>query len=156
MTDERFALLLRGSGFSLSLAESCTGGMIAARITAVPGSSGYFGLGVVSYSNEAKMKLLAVPSAMLAMYGAVSEEVAKAMAEGVRLLSGSDLALSVTGIAGPGGGTDEKPVGTVFIGLADKNGSRAESFHFPGDRRMVRNATVEAAIACLEQYLSIL
>ncbi len=155
MTDESLAALLKESGMTIAIAESCTGGMIAARITAVPGSSAYFGLGVVTYSNEAKMKLLGVPSPMLAMYGAVSEEVARAMAEGVRKLSGADLALSVTGIAGPEGGTAEKPVGTVFIGLAAENFCHAERRSFTGDRSAVRNATVEAALLLIRQNIPV-
>jgi nicotinamide-nucleotide amidase len=151
--DESLAALLKGSDKTIAFAESCTGGLIAARITEVPGSSAWFGMGVVTYSNEAKMKLLDVPAPMLAMYGAVSDEVARAMAEGMLCLSGADIALSVTGIAGPDGGTAEKPVGTVFIGLAEQKFCRVEKFSFAGNRVAVRAATVESALKCLEQYL---
>lgn len=154
MTDEQLAARLRESGKTIALAESCTGGMIAARITSVPGSSAYFGLGVVTYSNDAKMRLLDVPAPMLAMYGAVSEEVAMAMAEGVLRLSSADFAVSVTGVAGPDGGTIDKPVGTVWIGVATNRFCRAEMHRFSGDRAEVREATVAAAFRYIEQYVS--
>lgn len=145
--------LLSQYGLTLSLAESCTGGLIAARITEMPGSSAYFRGGVVAYSNQVKEALLQVPHALLLEHGAVSEPVARTMAEGLRALMGSDLALSVTGIAGPGGGTEEKPVGTVFMAVADQYGCQVEQFGFRGDRRQVRQQAVEQAIIMLKKRL---
>ena len=110
--------LLSRSGLTLSTAESCTGGLIAKLITDIPGSSEVFGGGVVSYSNEVKMSVLGVRSETLAAHGAVSEEVALEMADGARRVCGGDIAVSTTGVAGPGGGTPEKPVGTVWIAVS--------------------------------------
>ena len=118
--------LLKENGATLALAESCTGGLLAKRLTDVAGSSAYFKEGLVTYSNESKERLLGVPKEMLLEHGAVSEIVARKMADGVRKLAGSDYGLSVTGIAGPDGGTEEKPVGLVFIGLSDSEGTFAE------------------------------
>lgn len=151
--DELVAELFKSRGLTLSLAESCTGGMIAQRITAIPGSSAWFLEGAVTYSNASKTRQLGVPEAMLEKYGAVSSEVAQAMAEGIRARSGSDLALSITGIAGPDGGTDEKPVGTVFISLAYAGGSRTERFRFYGSRDNIRVLTAWTALDWLRRYL---
>lgn len=135
----------------LALAESCTGGLISSAITDVPGSSEVLLMGVVAYSNEAKTRVLGVPDPLLAMYGAVSEEAARAMAEGVRGLAGSDIALAVTGIAGPGGGSAEKPVGTVYISITVQGSCRVFKYLFSGDRTKVREQTVDAALDLLEQ-----
>ncbi|CAH2032416.1 NMN aminohydrolase [Trichlorobacter ammonificans] len=151
--DEVVADLLRSSGLTLALAESCTGGIIAARITAVPGSSTYFRLGIVAYHNDAKQQMLGVPSALLAEHGAVSGPVAHAMAAGARAAADSDLALAVTGIAGPGGGTAEKPVGTVFIALADRTGCTAHRYQFQGTRDDIRLQTTEEALFLLKNRL---
>lgn len=151
--DQELAALFRASGMTLALAESCTGGMIAARVTEIAGCSAWFKGGVVAYSNEVKMKLLDVPAPMLAMYGAVSEPVARAMAEGVRRVIGSDLSLAVTGIAGPDGGTSEKPVGTVYIAVADHIGCVTGRYQFEGDRGAVRKQTVEQAYFLLQKRL---
>ncbi len=151
--DDRLALLLRESGLTLSLAESCTGGMIAARITAMAGSSAYFLEGNVTYSNEAKSRMLKVPAELIAEHGAVSAEVARAMAVGAREAAGTDLALSVTGIAGPDGGSPDKPVGTVYLALADKGSCRVERFNFQGDRARVRSITCFTALDWLRRYL---
>lgn len=151
--DTALASLFKGSGLSLALAESCTGGMIAARITALPGSSSYFLEGDVTYSNEAKTRMLQVPEELIAEKGAVSAEVACAMATGARLAAGSDLALSVTGIAGPDGGTPEKPVGTVFMALADATSCRVSRYNFQGDRAGVRSITCFTALDWLRTYL---
>ena len=151
--DDRLALLFRERGVTLSLAESCTGGMIAARITAVPGSSAYFLAGNVTYSNEAKSRMLEVPAELIERHGAVSAEVALAMATGARRGAGSDLALSVTGIAGPDGGTPEKPVGTVYIALADASSCMVERYNFQGDRDVVRSLTCFTALDWLRKYL---
>ena len=126
--------LLRARGLTIALAESCTGGLVGHRLTEVPGSSAYVERGFVVYSNAAKEALLGVPAPILARHGAVSAECAEAMAHGARTRAGTDLGLSVTGIAGPDGGTPTKPVGTVFIGLAEAAGTRVEHHRFDRDR----------------------
>ncbi|HJV34390.1 CinA family nicotinamide mononucleotide deamidase-related protein [Geomonas sp.] len=151
--DDVLAALFRKSGKTLALAESCTGGMIAARITRVAGSSAYFLEGNVTYSNQAKSRMLSVPPELIIAHGAVSSEVACAMATGARQAAGSDLALSVTGIAGPEGGSDEKPVGTVHIAMADGVSCRVERYNFPGDREAVRGMTCFTALDWLRCYL---
>ena len=151
--DDVVAELFRKRGLTLSLAESCSGGLIAKRITDIPGSSAYFSEGVVTYSNAAKSRLLGVSAELLDNFGAVSLECAAAMAEGVRLASGSDLGLAVTGIAGPDGGSDEKPVGTVFISLAAGKGCRTRRFCFNGSRDEIRTLTVWSALDWLRRYL---
>jgi nicotinamide-nucleotide amidase len=120
------ARLLTERGATLALAESCTGGLLAKRLTDMPGSSAYFTEALVTYSNESKERLLGVPHALIVEHGAVSEAVAREMAEGVRRVSGADYGLSVTGVAGPDGGTEEKPVGLVFVGISDAEGTFAE------------------------------
>ena len=145
--------LLRWRGYSLATAESCTGGLLAGRITEVPGSSEYFLEGVVTYSNEAKMRVLGVPAEMLEEHGAVSEPVACAMAAGVRKLAGSTFGIGVTGIAGPSGGTEEKPVGLVYIALADEDTVEARKLIFPGDRQFIRTLTVNSALDLLRRRI---
>ncbi|MEZ4255396.1 MAG: competence/damage-inducible protein A [Polyangiales bacterium] len=132
--------LLRNKGLTLAVAESCTGGMIGELVTSVPGSSEYLLLDAVCYANAAKEQVLGVPTDLLRAHGAVSAEVAQAMAEGALRISGADVAVSVTGIAGPGGGTEEKPVGTVWFAVATKGAERAVSLRkrLPGDRERVR------------------
>jgi nicotinamide-nucleotide amidase len=152
------AAALRQRGWHMATAESCTGGMIAAACTDLAGSSDWFERGVVSYSNEAKMQLLGVPSALLAQHGAVSEPVVRAMVEGVQRSSATDLAVAVTGIAGPAGGTPAKPVGLVWFGFALRGVGGAvhvgsEQRRFDGDRAQVRRATVEHALRGLLQRL---
>jgi len=144
---------LKKRGLTLSLAESCTGGLIAHRITNISGSSDYFLGGVVAYSNEAKEKILGVPHEILVRYGAVSEETAQAMAEGARRLFASDLALAVTGIAGPTGGTLEKPVGLVYIALSAEDDERCQRFVWEGDRLQNKAQSAEAALKLLISYL---
>jgi len=139
---------------TLAVAESCTGGLIAKRLTDVPGSSAFFLEGAVTYSNAAKERLLGVPRAILETRGAVSSECAAAMAAGVRAAAGSHLGLSVTGIAGPDGGTDDKPVGTVFISLAAPDGSWTKGFRFGGNREDVRTLTAWTALDWLRRYLA--
>jgi len=136
-------------GVTLATAESCTGGLVAARITAVPGSSAAFLGGVVSYANAAKMALLDVPQSVLDQAGAVSEACAAAMADGARQRLNADLAVAVTGIAGPTGGTPEKPIGLVCFGLAAADGVRTERTVFTGDREAVRRQATEHALALL-------
>jgi PncC family amidohydrolase len=138
--------IFRERKLKLALAESCTGGMIAARLTSIPGASEIFKGSVVCYANEVKRDLLGVPQAILETEGAVSAACAKAMAEGARAALKSDIAVSVTGIAGPAGGTPEKPVGCVFIGLATKDAISAERHLFTGDRAAIRQQAAEAAL----------
>jgi nicotinamide-nucleotide amidase len=151
--DSGVAELFRRKGVTLSLAESCTGGLVAKRITDLPGSSDYFLEGAVTYADAAKIRVLGVSPALLAEHGAVSSEVAMAMATGMRNNSGSDIALAVTGIAGPGGGSAEKPVGTVFIALATAAGCRAQGYRFSGSRDEVRNITAFTAMDWLRRHL---
>jgi nicotinamide-nucleotide amidase len=150
--EEVVGILLRQHGMTLATAESCTGGLISNRITNVPGSSDYFLEGVVSYSNEAKQKILGVPKDMLDAQGAVSAPVVEAMARGVRRLAGADIGIGVSGIAGPGGGTPEKPVGTVFIGIdSEKGGTRSEKFLFYGTREEIKLITSSHALRLVMQ-----
>lgn len=144
---------LRASGQTLAVAESCTSGMLGMHITRIPGSSEYFRGGVLCYSDEAKMELCGVPADLLQMHGAVSAEVAEALAQGVRHALHSSIGLSITGIAGPGGGSEEKPVGLVYIGLS--NGKRVESRHriMPGDRESIRERSTYLALSWLRRFL---
>ena len=144
---------LTARGETLAVAESCSGGLIAHRITNVPGSSSYFLGGLVAYSNDVKAALLGVSPAVLEEHGAVSEPVARQMVEGVRDRFGSDFGAAVTGIAGPGGGSAEKPVGLVYIAVAGNNGSRVERCHFSGDREEVKAQTAETALKMLLEIL---
>jgi len=137
---------LDNQNLTISTAESCTGGLLGAAFTQEPGSSKFYLGGVVSYSNSLKRGILGVDEESLKAFGAVSEEVAKEMAEGVRSKTGSDLAISTTGIAGPDGGSNEKPVGLVYIGFATPKGVHAEKFQFYGERESVRQLTVQAAL----------
>lgn len=137
---------LRQRGEMLCSAESCTGGLIAAACTDLAGSSDWFECGYVTYSNAAKTTMLGVPDGLIAAHGAVSEPVARAMAQGARLKSGADWAVAVTGVAGPGGGSAEKPVGTVWLAWSGPSGERCERQRFAGDRAAVRAATVAAAL----------
>ncbi len=139
----------RAAGVMIATAESCTGGMIAAAITDIAGSSAMFGYGFVSYADAAKTDMLAVRPALIATDGAVSEAVARAMADGARRRSGADIAVAVTGIAGPDGGSATKPVGTVWFGLATRTDLRAELLVFAGDRASVRAQTVAHALILL-------
>ena len=137
--------LLRAQGLTLATAESCTGGLVAARLTDVPGSSDVFLGGIVAYSNAVKEAQLGVPQAVLAEHGAVSAETAAAMAQGARARLAADVAVSVTGVAGPGGGTEEKPVGLVFLHASGPAGELGRRLDFPGDRETIRlRATVSA------------
>ncbi len=146
--------LLRLQGLTLAVAESCTGGLICHRITSVPGSSDYFDRGVVVYSNRAKTDLLGVDPGIFERYGAVSAQCAEAMARGVLATAGIHLGLSVTGIAGPTGGSPTKPVGTVFIALASRQGVASHGFLFPGDRAEVKARSSETALEWVWRYLN--
>lgn len=141
---------MRTTVSSIAVAESCTGGMISAALTAAPGSSAYFRLGIVCYSNRSKNRLLGVPSLTLARHGAVSSQTARIMAAAVRRIASSDIGISVTGIAGPSGAVPGKPVGTVFIALADSRGVRCQRFLFRGSRAGIRRQARDAALALLE------
>jgi len=142
----------RARGWRVAAAESCTGGMVSAALTAVAGSSEVVERGFVTYSNRAKIELLGVPEATIAAHGAVSAETAAAMAKGAIARAPVDLAVSVTGVAGPGGGSTDKPVGLVFLGIARKDGaSRVERRVFPGGRAAVRDAAVTLALELLQQ-----
>jgi len=146
--------LLREKKLTLAVAESCTGGSLSGRITDVPGSSDVFQAGYVTYANEAKEETLGVPADLLGAHGAVSEPVAAAMAEGARRVSGADLALSTTGIAGPGGGTESKPVGTVYIGLASAgHPTVVRRCYFPLDRITFKHMVTSAALDLLRRHV---
>ena len=146
--------LLIEKKMKLATAESCTGGLIAQKITSVPGASECFDCGVVTYSNEQKNKLLGVSKETLEKYGAVSEQTALEMCRGVKSLADADYGISVTGIAGPGGGTPQKPVGTVWIGICGENIHRAEKFIFDGDRTAVRESTAQTALEMVKNAIN--
>lgn len=146
-TVPQLAEALRARGWRLATAESCTGGLIAAACTAMAGSSEWFERGFVTYSNESKTELLGVPAPLIAAHGAVSEEVARAMAEGALRHANAEVAVAVTGIAGPGGGSPEKPVGTVWLAWSVASGeTRARCLHIRGNRDAVRQRTVSEAL----------
>ncbi|MCW5969823.1 MAG: competence/damage-inducible protein A [Blastocatellales bacterium] len=152
--EEVIAEWLRFRNYTIAVAESCTGGLLAGRITDVPGSSDYFLAGVVAYANEAKTELLGVPAELIAAHGAVSAEVAEAMAEGVRRRAGTTIGVAVTGIAGPDGGTEEKPVGLVYIGFANEVAVESRRFLFPsGDRYLIRQFSINAALNMVRRRL---
>ena len=144
---------LTGKKKTIALAESCTGGLIAKTITDVSGASDYFTYGWVVYSNDAKISELGVDASLVEKHGAVSSEVAEAMANGAKKRAGSDYAISVTGIAGPGGGSNDKPIGLVYVGLADKNGCEVRCFKFSHDRGFVRLRTAQTALNMLRLKL---
>lgn len=145
--------LLIKNNWLLSTAESCTGGLIAASCTDLAGSSAWFERGFVTYSNAAKTEQLGVDAALIAQHGAVSEAVVRAMASGALAHAHAHVALAVTGIAGPSGGSDEKPVGTVWFGWASARGVVCARQHFAGDRPQIRSAAVQFAFAGLYQYM---
>jgi nicotinamide-nucleotide amidase len=151
--EEVIGQMLSSRGETISTAESCTGGLIAMRLTEVSGSSAYFMESAVTYSNESKTRMLGVPSEIIETYGAVSAETAEAMARGMRERAGTTYAVSVTGIAGPTGGTDEKPVGTVFIGYSDSKKTKSIKFVLPGDRYLVRWRASQAALDYLRRQI---
>lgn len=141
------AQMLLSRNWTVSLAESCTGGLVCATLTELAGSSEWFERGYITYSNEAKTECLDVPAELIESHGAVSEPVAKAMAEGARINSGSNVAISITGVAGPSGGSAEKPVGTVCFGWATENQAHTKTMKFVGDRQMIRQQATEFALA---------
>ncbi len=146
-------LLLKRSGLTLAVAESCTGGLVSHRITDVPGSSEYFRGGVVAYADEVKAAIVHVRYGTLCQFGAVSELTAREMASGVREILSTEIGLSVTGVAGPGGGTAEKPVGLVYVALAAPDGSWVERHLWNGDRWENKARSADAALDLLHRYL---
>jgi nicotinamide-nucleotide amidase len=150
--EEVVARVLTENRATVAVAESCTGGLVAGHLTDVPGSSSYFLGGVVCYSNDLKTSLVGVPAELIASKGAVSSEVALALADGIRKRTGATLGIGITGIAGPGGGAPEKPVGLVHIGIADERGPREKAIRFPGDRERIRIYATYAALDTLRRY----
>ena len=151
--EEVVGKMLRENRLTIALAESCTGGLISSRITDISGSSDYLRGTMVVYSNDWKQNLLDVPAKVLEEHGAVSEETARAMAEGVRKKGQSDLGLAVTGIAGPTGGSDQKPVGLVYIALSDSRKTTCKKFNFPGDREVVKFRSSQVALNMVRRYI---
>jgi PncC family amidohydrolase len=145
--------LLTEKKLTIAIAESCTGGLITSRLTDVSGSSDYLERGLITYSNTAKISMLGVPAEIIEKHGAVSEETARLMAEGVRKLAGTDLGLSSTGIAGPTGGSKEKPVGTVYIALADSQKTICRHYAYRWDRKRNKDIFAETALFLLKNYL---
>ena len=152
-TEETIGVLLRERGLTLATAESCTGGLVAHRLTNVPGSSAYFVGGVVAYSNRIKEEMLGVRHETLLAHGAVSEETAREMAQGARRRFGTDLAVAITGIAGPTGGTPDKPVGLTYIALVAGDADRCERRIWPGTRQENKERSAEAALQLVLDYL---
>lgn len=144
---------LADRNLQLVTAESCTGGMLAARLTAAPGASSFLAGGVVAYSDDVKMRVLGVQPDTLGMHGAVSEPVAVEMVRGALAMSGADVAVSITGVAGPGGGTPDKPVGTVWIAVGTRDRVDARLYRFEGGRAEIREASVQAALSLLTTFL---
>lgn len=149
----RVAERLADRRLRLAVAESCTGGLLSARLTDRPGASRYLTAGLVTYSNDAKERLLGVPPETLAAYGAVSEQTVRAMTAGALRAADADAAMAITGVAGPDGGTADKPVGTVWVGAAVGDRMEAERHRFDGDRAAVRTASVQACLALMERLL---
>jgi nicotinamide-nucleotide amidase len=153
LMEEVIGRLLKERGETLSVAESCTGGLIGMHLTEGPGSSAYFMEGAITYSNAAKVRDLGVPEQTLEQFGAVSAETAEAMATGMRERAGTDHAISVTGIAGPDGGSEQKPVGTVFVGYSTKSAAKSMKVLFPGDRNLIRWRASQAALDYLRRQI---
>ncbi|MDD5561167.1 MAG: CinA family protein [Candidatus Omnitrophica bacterium] len=139
---------------TIAIAESCSGGLLCAKLTQKPGASAYFLLGIVAYSNSSKEKILQVPAKLISKYGAISRQVAISMAEGIRKKSKADLGIGITGLAGPGGSSVNKPVGTVFISLSEKDKNICRRFTFRGSRHGIRNKTIAEALRLLCAHLS--
>jgi PncC family amidohydrolase len=150
---ERLQAACLERGLTLAIAESCTGGLVSDAVTDVPGSSGYFIGGIVSYADEAKERQLGVPAEVIAAHGAVSAQVARAMAEGARAAFGSGIAAAVTGIAGPDGGTDAKPVGLTYVAVADDGGVEVRRFVWTGDRGANKQSSAEAVLQLLVERI---
>lgn len=152
--EEKVGHLLKKKRLSIAVAESCTGGLLGSLITAVPGSSDYFRGGVIAYQNELKRKFLAVPGDVLEKQGAVSSETAAYMAEGIRKKTKADIGVSITGIAGPEGGSRKKPVGLVYIALSTKKKTESFAFRFSGDRKTIRSQSARKALFLVGDYLN--
>jgi nicotinamide-nucleotide amidase len=152
--EEHVLALCRERGLTLGTAESCTGGLVAERLTRVPGSSDVFRGAIVAYANDVKERELGVDAQVLREHGAVSAETAAAMAAGVRERLAVDVGVSVTGVAGPGGGTADKPVGLVFIGVSAPNGERTIEFNYPADRQAIRSRAAVAALHLVRRQLA--
>lgn len=152
--EEKIVHLLKEKGYTVTTAESCTGGLLAGRLLNVSGASAVYNEGHITYSNEAKERLLGVSSKTLATYGAVSSQTATEMALGAAKVAKANVGLSTTGIAGPGGGTKEKPVGLVYVGCAINGSVEVQECHFTGSREEVRNAAVEETLQLLWKSLS--
>lgn len=144
---------LKSKGMTLAAAESCTGGLVSHTLTNIPGSSENFDSGFVTYSNDAKVRVLGVSEDTLEKFGAVSSQTVEEMAEGVRKVRGADLGLGISGIAGPGGGTPEKPVGLVFIAVSGPNGTKWREFGFDGNRTEIKNSSAKSVLELLNEYL---
>jgi nicotinamide-nucleotide amidase len=151
---KKVTIILKVKNIKIATAESCTGGLISHTLTNISGSSEYFDRGIVSYSNKAKTKLLEVSEELLEKFGAVSEQVAKAMAEGVRKRSNVDIGIATTGIAGPTGGTKEKPVGLVYISISSTNNTIVKKFKFAGNRLENKESTCNAALNLLLDFIT--
>jgi nicotinamide-nucleotide amidase len=154
--EQEVARLLLSLGITIAVAESCTGGLICHRLTNVSGSSDYLERGVVAYSNRAKTELLGIPEQVIEEHGAVSEACVKAMASSIKQLAGTDVGLSVSGIAGPTGGTPEKPVGTVYIAMAWNDNVQSWKYSFEGSRTEVKQQTSEEALLRIRDHLKAL
>lgn len=154
MTEQKLIQTLHQAGRTLATAESCTGGLIGKRLTDISGSSAVYLGGVISYSNEVKHRVLGVPQKLLDSFGAVSEPVARAMAEGARRVVGADYALSVTGIAGPNSDSTQKPVGLVYIGVTDGDSTEVREFRFSGSREEIRTQSATAAMELVLERLN--
>lgn len=147
--------ILTKKNFTIACAESCTGGLLTSKLTDVAGSSAYVKGAVVSYTNEIKNKILQVNAETLEKFGAVSEQTAKEMAANVRQIFNTNIGVSITGFAGPGGGTEENPVGTVYIGVSGANGDKVQRFKFNGTRTEIKNKAVETALILIQIYLTL-
>ena len=145
--------LLKEKHLTVAIAESCTGGLVSHTLTNISGSSDYFDCGIISYSNDSKKELLSVSEDVITKYGAVSEQVAKEMAEGVRKRSNVDIGISTTGIAGPTGGTKEKPVGLVYIAISTSENTIVKKYQFSGDRLQNKENTCKATLEMLFEFL---
>lgn len=152
-TEQWIVDFMKENNLTLGVAESCSGGMLSSRLIGIPGISDVYRAGLVTYSNEAKQSLLGVSKETLKLYGAVSEETAKEMVEGTLRVTGADYAVSITGIAGPGGGTEEKPVGLVYIACGNKDEITVKKNLFDGDRQEVRETSTETALQMLKEEL---
>ncbi len=152
---EKLIELLKASNKTIATAESCTGGMIGSALTDIPGISSYYGYGVITYSNDAKQRLIGVKADTLKKYGAVSKETALEMSSGIKELSGADIGISSTGIAGPTGGTKQKPVGLVYISLCADDVHIYKELRLNGDRQSVREQTVLCVLDMINEYLKL-